>query len=60
MSRRTLHSLLGTLVLMGIVVLVYGLDWRAALWADGFNTPPAPAPHSTFHMERVNDEGTRR
>lgn len=52
-SNRTIASFTSTGLLVAIVVLVYGLDWKAALWADGFNTPPAPAPVSTYYWERV-------
>jgi hypothetical protein len=57
-STRTIASFASTLILMGLIVVVFALDWQAALWAPGFDTPP-PAPHGTFHMERVGDADGR-
>jgi hypothetical protein len=51
-SNRTLWSFVSTLLLLAIVVTSYGLDWRAALWADYHDQPPRPAP-SQWHYEKT-------
>jgi hypothetical protein len=33
MTIRIAHSLIGTLILAGLVVLAYGVDWMSMLWA---------------------------
>lgn len=52
-SSRTIASFAGTLLLTGLVVMIYALDWRAALWGRSFNDPvPPPVDHSV-HFERI-------
>ena len=41
LSSRTIASFSTTLLLTAIVVIVFGLDWQAALWGE-FNAPTAP------------------
>lgn len=32
MTRRSLAALVGNLILVGLIVIAYGLDWKASLW----------------------------
>lgn len=52
MKRRIFHSLLGTLVMLGLLVVAYGLDWHAMLWANPMEAPPKPAP-TEIHWTKV-------
>lgn len=52
MRTRTLAAWISTAMLVGLIVVSYGLDWRAALWGD-FNAPPAPPAHTQLHWQVV-------
>lgn len=52
-SRRTLSSFVSTGLLVAIVAVVFGLDWKAALWADGFDAPVSPPGDREFSFEVV-------
>lgn len=52
-SSRTIASFSGTLILTGLVVMIYALDWQAALWGRSFNDPVPPPPDHSIYMERV-------
>lgn len=58
-SSRTIASFASTLILTGLIVVVFALDWRTALWSPGFDAPPPPEPRGTYHMERVGDADGR-
>ena len=34
MARRTAHAWIGTLMLVGLILLAYGLDGHAAMWGN--------------------------
>lgn len=50
-STRTISSFLGTMLLVALVVVVYGLDWRAALWGRSFTDPVPPPPDHSVRFE---------
>lgn len=52
-SSRTIASFASTLLLTGLVVIIYGLDWRAALWGRSFNDPVPPPPDHSVYFERI-------
>jgi len=54
-STRTIASFATTLLLTAFVTLVYGLDWRAALWGRSFNDPVPPPPDHSVQFERIED-----
>jgi hypothetical protein len=43
MGRRGLLALLANLILVGLIIVGFGLDWRAMLWAEPFSDPVPPA-----------------
>jgi hypothetical protein len=49
MRIRSLRALLANLVLVGLIVLGFGLDWQAMLWGDG--QPYSPAPPANEHVQ---------
>jgi len=32
-TRRSWAALIGNIILVGLIILAYGLDWQASLWA---------------------------
>lgn len=52
MTKRTLAAWISSIMLMGVIVLSYGLDWQAALWGH-YDQQPAPPPHNQLHWEVV-------
>lgn len=49
-SSRMLSTWVSGVLLIAIIVLSYGLDWRAALWAD-YHDEPDPGPPTSQHVE---------
>lgn len=53
-SSRTIASFGSTLLLTALVAIVFGLDWQAALWGEGFDSQPTPEPSHSYYLERVD------
>ena len=52
-SNRTIASFASTLLLTALVAVVFGLDWRAALWGRSFTDPVPPPPDHSVHFEVI-------
>jgi len=50
-SSRTIASFASTLLLTALVAIVFGLDWRAALWGRSFDEAPPPPIDKSVHFE---------
>lgn len=52
-SNRTIASFASTLLLTALVVVAFGLDWRAALWGRSFTDSVPPPPDHSVHFEVI-------
>jgi hypothetical protein len=50
--QRIQASLFSTIVVLGLVILAFGVDWMALLWGQPMSAPPKPAP-TVIYLERV-------